>query len=116
MKNPFNMISTTNLWGGPLSVGRRTIVSLAFQQIDERCVDEFGVDRIETRAACLMAPDRGNGPVFGVAHLRYLVLAIFRRKVQVGLSRHDDGLRGDARKREIEVALIERIGADVAVL
>src|SRR6267378_1218202 len=61
-------------------------------------------------------PHRGNGDKFGVRHLHNLELAILRRKIQIGLARHDIGPGLDRAERHLEVAVVELVVAYVAVL
>ncbi len=63
-----------------------------------------------------MAPDGGNRDKFGVRHMRDLELAVFRRKIQIGLARHDIGFGLDGAERRLEVAVVKLVVADVPVL
>src|ERR1700730_6647103 len=79
-------------------------------------IDEIDILRIGAGAAGEMAPDRRNGHKSGVRHMRNLELAIFRWKIQIGLARHDIGSGLDGAERRLEVAVVEFVVADVAIL
>ena len=63
-----------------------------------------------------MAPDRGHGQQFRIQHVGDFKLAVFRRKVEIGLTRHYISLCLDRAQCSLEVALLEFVVADVSVL
>jgi hypothetical protein len=63
-----------------------------------------------------MAPNRGYGQKFRVRHVGYLELTVLRREVEVGLAGHHIGFGLDGSQCLLEIAVIELVVADVAVL
>lgn len=63
-----------------------------------------------------MAPGRVEHPQLGVPHRRDFRCVILRHEIEVGPARHDDGARGDCSQGLGEVAAIDVVAADVAVL
>src|SRR5882724_4923266 len=113
------MRSTTSLPNAIRNRGCNANVELSpsfREQLFELGVDEVDVFRIGAGTAREMAPDRGHRNEFGVRHMGNLELAVFGRKVQVGLTRHDIGLGLDGTEGRLEVALVELVVADIAVL
>ena len=63
-----------------------------------------------------MAPDRRNRRQFGVAQVRHLGAVVVDLKVQVVVARHQQHAGADRRQRLGQIALVQRVGADVAGL
>src|SRR5713226_134378 len=83
------------------------------EQFMQRAVDEwrvFGVPQSH------VTPDRRYRPAPGARDAARLVLAVDRREVAVVLAGQDDGARFDRAEGAVEVTLVGRAVADIAVM
>src|SRR5215475_2060116 len=90
--------------------------SLRCEKFLQLRIDEVDILWIGAGTPGEVAPDRGNGDKMGVRHVCHLELAILRRKIQISLARHDIGPRLDCAECRLEVAVLESVVADIAVL
>ena len=95
---------------------RRLQAISASQQFADGVVHEFRVGRVETGAAGQVPPDGLDGPQFRVGHVGNFDLIVLGREIEVGAARHHDGLSLDRSQSPMEVSLVYRVGADVAIL
>src|SRR3546814_3035525 len=111
---PHSTRSTSLIWGStPSRTDRR---SLTVQQFPHRLREEALVLGVLRRVAGAVAPDGGDGAQFGVAQVAHLFAAVVDLEVEVGLAGHDEGACGDRTERDCQVAAVELVVGDVAVL
>src|SRR6476620_7167647 len=63
-----------------------------------------------------MTPNRGDRQEFRVGHVGDFELAVLGREVEVGLAGHHIGLCLDGSQSLLEIAVMELVVADIAVL
>src|SRR5690349_13507399 len=85
------------------------------EQFCDSPVDEGDVGRIGSRAGD-MAPDRGNREAFGVWDFCGLELVVGGREIEIGLTRHEISFGPDGPQRFGEIAAIEIVRGNVAML
>src|SRR6185312_15099645 len=90
--------------------------SLRCEKLLQLRIDEVDILWIGAGPPSEVSPDRGNGDKIGVRHMCHFELAILRRKIQISLARHDIGPRLDCAECRLEVAVVEFVVADIAVL
>src|SRR5579862_3738663 len=97
----------------PRGMSRKT--SFGEERLEFR-VDKVDILGIGAGTARKVTPDRRHRYKFRIRHVVDLKPAVFRRKVEVRLTWHDVGFRLDRPQSRLEVALVELVVADIAVL